>query len=224
MTTSVIDIHTHVQPGVPGLALISLEPGNLEFQPGQWYSVGLHPWNESVQDEHTLNRMESLLSNPQVLAVGECGLDRLHGPDFELQKLLFTRQVELSERLRLPLIIHDVHSTDTILQIHKSLKPAQKWLIHGFRGGPQLLQQIADHGILVSFGLKFNPDSIRMVSLDRLFLETDGKTDIDKVIALASAHLGVPIHEIEEHVIRNNKDFLDYSCMVQLSGLNLQSF
>lgn len=224
MTSSVLDIHTHVQPSLNGTALISAEPDDIAIQPDHWYSIGIHPWNAGGQDERAFCNLETLLSNPQVLAVGECGLDRAKGPDFEIQKKVFIRQIELSESLSLPMVIHDVRSTDALLQIHKSLRPAQKWLIHGYRGGSELLRQITDHGILVSFGQKFNPDSLGMVPLDRLFLETDGQADIDSVIALASARLGVTVGQIKEHITRNNKEFLDNACMVHVSGLNLQSF
>lgn len=221
MTNPLLDIHTHIDSGLPGTALISAQPDNAVLQPGQWYSIGLHPWNVSGHDEQAFSRMESLLSDPQVLAVGECGLDSVKGPDLEIQQKAFIRHIELSESMCLPLIIHDVHCTHTVLKLHKELKPAQKWLIHGYRGGPQLLRQIMDHGILVSFGSRFNPQSIGMVPLHRLFLETDGKTSIGTVIGLVSAQLGIPANQITGHITRNNKEFLDNACMVQLSGLNL---
>ena len=84
-----------------------------------------------------------------------------------------------------------------------TLKPTQPWLIHGFRGGPEQMNQLYSHGILVSFGLKHNPESLRQVPSDRLFLETDGHDTIVQTISLASALRETPPQTIEEQIAKN---------------------
>ena len=51
--------------------------------------------------------------------------------------------------------------------------PSQKWIVHGFRGKPQLAGQLLKAGIDLSFGEKFNPESIQITPIERLFIETD---------------------------------------------------
>ena len=184
------DIHTHVLPDEPGTALVCIGCGPIPegaLGEGQCFSAGLHPWDITDDVYNQLNELEKLIANPQVLAVGECGFDTLKGPSHKLQEQAFIRQVELSEQFRKPMILHVVRDFDTVIRLRKQLKPQQQWLIHGFRGGPQQMEQLYAHGILVSFGLKHNPESLKQVPSNRLFLETDGKCPIQEVIQIAAS-------------------------------------
>jgi len=173
------DIHTHVLPEEPGTAIVCIGCGPIPdgaLEQGHVFSAGLHPWDVTGHDEESFSNLEELLANPQVLAVGECGFDTLKGPSHELQEQAFVRQVELSERFRKPMILHVVRDFDSVIRLRKQLKPTQKWIIHGFRGGPQQMEQLYSNGILVSFGPKHNPEAIRQVPPDRLYRETDSKS------------------------------------------------
>ena len=201
---NILDIHTHVLPQVPGTALVCIGCGPLpENEEGHWFSAGLHPWDVTEDFDTQLNMVESLLANPRVAAVGECGFDTLKGPSHDLQEQAFIRQIELSERYAKPMILHVVRDFDSVIRLRRTLKPTQPWLIHGFRGGPEQMNQLYSHGILVSFGLKHNPESLRQVPSDRLFLETDGETTIVQTISLASALRETPPQTIEEQITKN---------------------
>ena len=201
---NILDIHTHVLPQVPGTALVCIGCGPLpENEEGHWFSAGLHPWDVTEDFDTQLDKLEKLLANPRVPAVGECGFDTLKGPSHELQEQVFIRQIELSERYAKPMILHVVRDFDSVIRLRRTLKPTQPWLIHGFRGGPEQMNQLYSHGILVSFGLKHNPESLRQVPSDRLFLETDGETTIVQTISLASALRETPPQTIEEQITKN---------------------
>ena len=201
---NILDIHTHVLPQVPGTALVCIGCGSLpENEEGHWFSAGLHPWDVTEDFENQLNALEKLLANPWVPAVGECGFDTLKGPSHDLQEQAFIRQIELSERYAKPMILHVVRDFDSVIRLRRTLKPEQPWLIHGFRGGPEQMSQLYSHGILVSFGLKHNPESLRQVPSGRLFLETDGHDTIVQTISLASALRETPPQTIEEQITRN---------------------
>ncbi len=188
---NILDIHTHVLPQVPGTALVCIGCGPLpENEEGHWFSAGLHPWDVTEDFDTQLNMVESLLANPRVAAVGECGFDTLKGPSHDLQEQAFIRQIELSERYAKPMILHVVRDFDSVIRLRRTLKPEQPWLIHGFRGGPEQMSQLYSHGILVSFGLKHNPESLKTVPSNRLFLETDGAGSINQVILDAATLRG----------------------------------
>lgn len=206
---NILDIHTHVLPQVPGTALVCIGCGPLpENEEGHWFSAGLHPWDVSEDFDSQLDILETLLANPRVPAVGECGFDALRGPSHELQEQAFIRQIELSEHYAKPMILHVVRDFDSVIRLRRTLKPTQKWLIHGFRGGPAQMNQLYAHGILVSFGLKHNPESLRQVPSDRLFLETDGHDTIVQTISLASALRETPPQTIEEQITQNTTNLL----------------
>ena len=208
---NILDIHTHVLPQEPGSALVCIGCGPVPdgaLGQGHWFSAGLHPWDVTEDFDSQLDILETLLANPQVPAVGECGFDALKGPSHELQEQAFIRQIELSEHYAKPMILHVVRDFDSVIRLRRTLKPTQPWLIHGFRGGPEQMKQLYSHGILVSFGLKHNPESLRQVPSDRLYLETDGHDTIGQTISLASALRATPPQTIEEQITRNTTHLL----------------
>ena len=132
-------------------------------------AAGLHPWYLTPEWPAALAQLEQQLK-PGVL-IGECGLDRLCPTPYPLQLAAFEAQIQLSERRRLPLILHCVRALDDVLRLKRGTR--QPWIYHGFRGKPQQLHQLLDHGFYISFGYLHNAESLRACPLDRLFLETD---------------------------------------------------
>ena len=122
------DIHTHLLPQDPGTALVCVGSRPLPAPQGHWFSVGLHPWDVTGDDENELESIGEMAQNPQVLAIGECGFDTLKGPAHDLQEQAFIRQVEISERVRKPMILHVVRDFDSVIRLRKQLKPTQSWL------------------------------------------------------------------------------------------------
>lgn len=129
-------------------------------------SFGLHPW---YLTDHWEQDLEAFDGHP--VLIGECGLDRLCETPYELQLKAFQAQIQLSERLELPLVLHCVRALDDALRLKRGTR--QPWIFHGFRGKPQQLQQLLDHGFYISFGFRHNTESLRACPSDRLFLETD---------------------------------------------------
>ena len=152
-----LNIHTH-QP---------LHDGELTLP-----SFGLHPWLVEA-DWH--QRLRAIDFPPQDSSdrwmVGECGLDRLYPATYQLQLQAFEAQIELSESLCRPMIVHCVRAWDDLLRLHR--RASQPWIVHGFRGRPQLLAQLLDGGFYVSFGFRHNAASLAACQPTRLFLETD---------------------------------------------------
>ena len=198
-------------PEEPGSAVVCIGCGPIPegaLEQEHLFSAGLHPWDVTENFEDQLNVLEKLLANPQVLAVGECGFDALKGPSHELQERAFVRQVEFSEKYGKPMILHVVRDFDSVIRLRKQLKPTQKWLIHGFRGGPEQMNQLYAQGILVSFGLKHNPESLRAVPSDRLFLETDGAGSINQVMSDAATLRSATVESISSLITINATNFL----------------
>lgn len=202
------DIHTHLLPQEPGTALVCIGNGPLPADQGHWFCVGLHPWDVTGDDEKILQSIGEMAQNPQVLAIGECGFDTLKGPAHDLQEQAFIRQVDISERLHKPMILHVVRDFDSVIRLRKQLKPTQSWLIHGFRGGQQQADQLHTHGIQVSLGLKANPQTLQQIPSDRLFLETDGLCPIIQVIQTAATARNQSVVTVENQIINNSNVFL----------------
>ena len=150
-----IDFHTH-HPSRQGETVI---------QDGV-HTWGIHPWKASLP--HTFPS-----SADHLMAIGECGLDVYAQASMKQQMQVFVEQLRLAQEWHLPVILHCVKCLDSLLALHKEMKPAEPWILHGFRGKPRQLESLLKAGFHVSFGFRFHPDSLRLCPMRQLLLETD---------------------------------------------------
>ena len=199
-----LDIHTHRLPEAPGTAVVSVCPPDFRPETGHLYSVGLHPWHIG-QEGHTLEALEAALRHPQVVAVGEAGLDRLAGaPLAEVQVPLFEAQARLADERGLPLVIHLVKCLPELLAARRRLRPQAPWIIHGFRGKPELAAECLRHGLYLSFGEHYRAETLLAVPTGRLFLETDeSAVPIGTLHDRAAALRGIPPADLHQDLAEN---------------------
>ena len=81
-------------------------------------TVGLHPHDATRLDDELLDKLAALAGEPEVVAVGECGLDvyRDLSPR-DAQRAAFSAQIELARRTGLPLVVHVREAGDEALDI-----------------------------------------------------------------------------------------------------------
>lgn len=188
-----LDIHTHKpfpQPqGVISLRIRAGEEPKTALAEGQFYSAGIHPWDSAESD--AFEAVESFCSEPQVAAIGECGVDILRGGPMFMQLNLFRRHIELSERIGKPIVVHCVKADDIICGLRRDLRPAMPWAIHGYRGKPSAASQLVKSGCYISFGEHFNADTLRAIPEERILAETDeSELSIETVISRLSEAAG----------------------------------
>lgn len=191
-----IDIHRHHgvadRPGRISVRNIGMEEAHFYEPAGGLCSVGLHPWKtDTVPLNHQL--LNDLLARPEVIAAGECGLDRLKGADLKVQIRLFTEQARMAEIHGKPLIIHCVRAWQEIMSLKTELNQRAPWIIHSFRGKAHVAAKLLDLGFCLSFGealLSFNPvlsDILRNTPDERFFLESDdGRRPIEDIYDAAA--------------------------------------
>ncbi len=202
----ILDIHTH-HPAPQPEAVVSVSPDNFNPIEGQLYSVGIHPWltGDEIPDE-LWDKLEEAARHPQVVAIGECGIDLVKGGPLYKQMLVMKRQVELAEEVGKPLVIHCVHAHDIVIGLKKDLNPTQNWLVHGFRGKPSIARMFVDAGIWLSFGDRFNDQSVGVVPSGMLLAETDeAEVTIEDVITRLSVLSG---RDVKSEIARDSLVFL----------------
>jgi TatD DNase family protein len=208
-----LDIHTHTVRADNGLIqIVNLDLNEACPEQG-YYSYGIHPWEADKADFHmetALQHLKERLKNPNVLALGEAGLDKMHKASFEQQIELFERQIELSEALHKPMILHDVRSHNDIIALRKKYKAQQPWILHGFSGTEQDIKQLIGQGIYLSVGESLlHPErkihiSFKFIDLDYLFLETDmAEIGIKKVYEAAAKLLEMDIVSLQKQIFAN---------------------
>lgn len=201
-----VDIHTHLPRRHSILSAYRGEHSPETLKQATYLSVGIHPWyiQDEADMEAQLRWIEQQLEQSPVVALGECGLDKRCATPFALQQQAFLRIIELSERHRLPLILHVVGAEAELLAMKKKTRPTQSWIIHGFRGkAPQALTFLR-HGLSLSFGERYAVEALRAVPLPRLFLETDTSTaDISTIMKNVARDLSLPADELHRHIQQN---------------------
>ncbi len=145
-------------------------------------TVGLHPHDAKLADADTLASLFALAAEPEVVALGEMGLDfHYDSSPRDEQRAVFRAQLRAARQLQLPVIIHDRDSAGETLAI---LDDEGAWeggvLYHCYTGDVAAMHAIVGRGGYISIPgiVTFkNGDTMRdvaaQVPVDRLLLETD---------------------------------------------------
>lgn len=178
------------------------------------FSAGIHPWYIHENYQQQLDALQLIATNPSLVLIGECGLDRLKGPTLSLQTEIFIQQALLAEQVQKPVILHCVKTFPEIMHLHKTLQPTVPWVIHGFNAKPAIGQELVKQGFFFSFGKALlNPLSnarkmLPAVPISRLFLETDDSPALLTSIYETAAelvNLSVPV--LLEQILLNFANF-----------------
>ena len=180
-----LDCHTHSHE-VNGLAIRSLTyeewSGGVTIEEGQLYSIGLHPWSLPLAERLTdlIDQMRSLLaSTPQIVAVGECGIDKMRSnASLAEQRTWLEAQLRLACQLHRPILLHTVRAWSETIEIRRELAqefdPLPPIVLHGFRAKGEVARMMLSQGFALSFGRYYDPAALRLAyEAHALLVETD---------------------------------------------------
>jgi len=153
-----------------------------ETDPDIHASVGIHPHYAQLCDDPVFEQIRTLAKRPEVVAIGETGLDyhyETSPPD--VQKTVFRRFIHLAQEVQKPLIIHVRKAFDDCLQIlSEESTPDQRIVIHCFTGTIEESERSLELGCWLSIPgiITFKkagdiPLAATRAPIDRLLLETD---------------------------------------------------
>jgi TatD DNase family protein len=121
-------------------------------------AVGIHPHDAASMDERSWARLEQLAADQLVRAIGEIGLD--HFRDLsprDVQRDAFARQLDLADRLGLPILVHDrdAHGDVEAALLAWSGRAASdaRGVLHAFSGDAAMAHRLTGAGFLISFAL-----------------------------------------------------------------------
>jgi TatD DNase family protein len=224
-----IDFHTHSIPVEPDVfALVNLElplPEVLNKVKKCQFSAGIHPWQLLTLSPQTVNHylveLEKAAKLKYLDMIGECGLDRTIKLPLIEQQMIFFSQIKLAEQYQLPLIVHCVRAYSELIANVKTYAHSIPWIIHGFNGNIQQLEQCLKYkNLYFSFGpaLLRQPDKfiplLKMVPKSHLLLETDDSdTNIMDIYQQAAKLLGCGYEEL---IIQMKKNGLALEVITKL--------
>ncbi len=147
---------------------------------------------------------------PNVIAVGEAGLDKAIKNPWEIQLKAFTAQLSVAESNSRPMIIHCVHAYSEMLAFRKKSGLSLPWIFHWFNASGQTAAELIRKNCYLSFGhMLFNEQSkafrvFREVPLDRVFFETDDAgVTIRDVYARAAEIRKIPEDDLKKRIMDN---------------------
>jgi TatD DNase family protein len=205
-----IDIHTHYSDVSPGsTAIVNVSSDFVHIAATGHFSAGLHPWY--LNEENTpsqFKELETAAEYPNLLAIGECGLDKVCDTGMEQQQLWFVRQIRLAEHVHKPLIIHCVRAFEETLKILKDHPAGVPVIFHGFNKSSELAVRILAAGHYLSFGHHLQQERTAAVfskiPLERVFLETDDSGhSISYIYRLAANIRCMELSELADRITRN---------------------
>ena len=147
-----------------------------------YISYGIHPQEVNNKSILSLEDIQIQMKNPQLIALGETGLDYYHSIEFKNKQIeIFEAHIEASKIFDLPIIIHQRDSENKIIEILNKYKNDKlKIVFHCFTGSRSLLNfclqnnyYISVSGIVTFKNANTLRDVIKYVSLKHLLVETD---------------------------------------------------
>ena len=148
--------------------------------PFVYAAVGIHPDEVGSLNEETFAQMKELFKEEKVVAVGEIGLDyHYEDPPRDVQQRAFRMQMELAQKLSLPVVIHEREAHEDGLRIISDF-PDVTGVFHCFSGSPEMAAELLKPGWYLGFdgpitnkNAKRAPEVAAITPLDRMVVETD---------------------------------------------------
>ena len=148
------------------------------------YALGIHPWFCDENFSLALSKLDKIVGvkhqNSDFIAIGECGLDKRHHSDWQVQIQVLEHQLMLAKSFELPIILHVVKAHSEIISLLKRYKLVRGGVIHGFSGSAELANEYVKLGYKLGIGgLILNHEARKLrgcvahIGLESILVETD---------------------------------------------------
>ena len=189
-------------------------------------TVGIHPHESKHFNREFVQKMTQLAGNAKVVAVGEIGLDYYYDlSDRQTQRDVFAEQLEIADRLHLPVTLH---IRDAYGDAWDILKAQKRYLNNGvlwhcYSGSAEFARQAVNAGHYFAFGgaITFKnakkEDVLKQIPIDRVMSETDSPymspeplrgtvntpLNIPIIVAKIASFYGKSVEETEAQIREN---------------------
>ena len=144
-------------------------------------AVGTHPHSADEVDLLTIHNYEKLAKDEDVIAIGEIGLDYYYdNSPRDIQKKAFRMQLDLAEKLDLPVIIHNREADGDMVEILGEYAGRVTGVMHSYTGSVEMAKRYVDLGFFLGIGgvVTFKNarrvvETVKWLPLERLLIETD---------------------------------------------------
>lgn len=207
------DIHTHTYHSQTDILEIKSYFHYEDPPVEKYFSIGIHPWHTSdIEDiDNAIKELEQKALLPNCVAMGECGIDKLHGAEITKQIEILNRQFELAARLKKPIVIHCVKGYSEILSLLKQNRNNITCIFHDFNSSLQMISQLLHYNCYFSIGSRTTQSKsenyknmIKAIPDNKLLLESDeSNISIKEIYKLVSV---IRAQRIESLILNQHKN------------------
>jgi TatD DNase family protein len=154
---------------------------NLRSENHVYHSIGVSPSEVSHPGDDWEARIQEGSKRERIVAVGEIGLDYYHKfGDRDSQIELFIRQLDLAQKLNLPVIIHNREAGSDVLEILKERIPERGGILHCYSEDYAYAKRALELNLYISFAgtvtyrnARNLHETARQMPLDRILIESE---------------------------------------------------
>ena len=194
-------------------------------------AIGVHPSEYKTYNSEVEKEIYNLCNNEKIKAIGEIGLDYYYEPDSKKeQKIILRKQLEIAEKLKLPVIIHDRDAHEDIFDILQTYT-LKEVVMHCFSGTVDFAKEcikkdyyIGVGGIVTFKNAKDLQETVKIIPLEKILLETDapylapvpyrGKINSPKYLKYIAEKIaeikGITIEEVKKQTTVNAKRIFNF--------------
>ncbi|SCY82529.1 TatD family hydrolase [Lysinibacillus fusiformis] len=192
--------------------------------------IGWHPVDAIDCTQEDLEWIEELAAHPKIVGIGETGLDYYWDKSpKDVQQALFRKQIQLAQKIDLPIIIHNRDATGDVINILREENAASVGgVMHCFSGSVETARECIAMNFMISLGGPVTFKNARLpkevatdIPLEHLMIETDapylaphpyrGKRNEPAFVPLVAEEIarlkGLTIEEIAQATTDNAKKF-----------------
>jgi len=192
--------------------------------------IGWHPVDAIDCTQEDLEWIEELAAHPKIVGIGETGLDYYWDKSpKDVQQVIFRKQIQLAQKINLPIIIHNRDATGDVVKILREENAASVGgVMHCFSGSVETARECIAMNFMISLGGPVTFKNARLpkevateIPLEHLMIETDapylaphpyrGKRNEPAFVPLVAEEIarlkGLTIEEIAQATTDNAKHF-----------------
>ncbi len=192
--------------------------------------IGWHPVDAIDCTQEDLEWIEELAAHPKIVGIGETGLDYYWDKSpKDVQQALFRKQIQLAQKINLPIIIHNRDATGDVVNILREENASSVGgVMHCFSGSVETARECIAMNFMISLGGPVTFKNARLpkevateIPLEHLMIETDapylaphpyrGKRNEPAFVPLVAEEIarlkGLTIEEIAQATTDNAKNF-----------------
>ena len=191
-------------------------------------AIGLHPENNLDEIDQVTDLIIKNKDNSKMVAIGEIGLDYYYNKENKKEQIdILCKQLEVAEKLNLPVVIHSREATGDMLNILK--KYNVKGVIHCFNGSVEVAKEytklgykLGINGVITFKNCKLI-EVIKTIGVDSIVFETDSPyltptpfrgelndpTHVINIVDFVSNNIGLSVEDLANISNKNVKDIFD---------------